>query len=230
MPDIKSLADLLLGSGDGRFIGEQIVYRCLMVAGPGTGKTWSSCQLMYHLSKDCSDAAPVDLWAGSREPVQFLAQYKDTNFRVAARPAGAPPGRIVKVPVLIFAQKLAGMIRGHQMNDKIYAEMPLSERDALLDKPWLEDAFRMECGKEYADVLLRALKLRSAIVILDGIDEASDVKGIMQDFVMKRLVAMQISVVLTSRPEGVSAALSTLTQSFAVMSLRMLMATRRSTL
>ena len=26
-------------------------YRCLMIAGPGTGKTWSSCQLMYHLSK-----------------------------------------------------------------------------------------------------------------------------------------------------------------------------------
>ena len=22
-----------------------------MVAGPGTGKTWSSCQLMYHLAK-----------------------------------------------------------------------------------------------------------------------------------------------------------------------------------
>jgi len=188
MPDIKSLADLLLGSGDGRFIGEQIVYRCLMVAGPGTGKTWSSCQLMYHLSKVCANESSTE--------------------------------GIVKVPVLIFAQKLAGMIRGHQMNDKIYAEMPLSERDALLDKPWLEDAFRMECGKEYADVLLRALKLRSAIVILDGIDEASDVKGIMQDFVMKRLVAMQISVVLTSRPEGVSAALSTLTQSFAVMSLK----------
>ncbi|CAE7788145.1 unnamed protein product [Symbiodinium sp. CCMP2592] len=128
MPDIKSLADLLLGSGDGRFIGEQIVYRCLMVAGPGTGKTWSSCQLMYHLSKVCANESSTE--------------------------------GIVKVPVLIFAQKLAGMIRGHQMNDKIYAEM---------------------CGKEYADVLLRALKLRSAIVILDGIDEASDVKGIMQD-------------------------------------------------
>ncbi len=28
-----------------------ITCRCLMIAGPGTGKTWSSCQLMYHLSK-----------------------------------------------------------------------------------------------------------------------------------------------------------------------------------
>ena len=37
---------------------------------------------------------------------------------------------------------------------------------------------------------------------------------------MRRLVPMQISLVLTSRPEGVSADLGTLKQSFAIMSLK----------
>lgn len=57
-------------------------------------------------------------------------------------------------------------------------------------------------------------------VILDGIDEASDVKGVLQSYIMRRLVPMQISLVLTSRPEGVSADLGTLRQSFAIMSLK----------
>ena len=58
--------------------------RCLMIAGPGTGKTWSSCQLMYHLSKAC-------------------AQTTVTTG-------------IVKMPALIFAQKLAGQPTGIFMN------------------------------------------------------------------------------------------------------------------
>ena len=57
-------------------------------------------------------------------------------------------------------------------------------------------------------------------MILDGIDEASDVKGVLQSYIMRRLVPMQISLVLTSRPEGVSADLGTLKQSFAIMSLK----------
>ena len=57
-------------------------------------------------------------------------------------------------------------------------------------------------------------------VLLDGIDEASDVKGVLQSYIMRRLVPMEISLVLTSRPEGVSADLSTLKQSFAIMSLK----------
>lgn len=47
-----------------------------MIAGPGTGKTWSSCQLKYHLSKACA-----------------------ANERLSG---------IVKMPALVFAQKLAG--------------------------------------------------------------------------------------------------------------------------
>lgn len=57
-------------------------------------------------------------------------------------------------------------------------------------------------------------------MLLDGIDEASDVKGVLQSYIMRRLVPMEISLVLTSRPEGVSADLSTLKQSFAIMSLK----------
>ncbi|CAK9053328.1 Hypothetical protein (Fragment), partial [Durusdinium trenchii] len=187
-PDIKSLADLLLGADGERFKGQQLIYRCLMIAGPGTGKTWSSCQLMYHLSKACSARSVLT--------------------------------GIVKMPTLIFAQKIAGMMRAEGVSDVMYNKLPLAAQNAILDKPWLEDGFKIEYGQEYCAVLVRALRLRSAIVLLDGIDEASDVKGVLQSYIMRRLVPMEISLVLTSRPEGVSADLSTLKQSFAIMSLK----------
>ena len=105
-----------------------------------------------------------------------------------------------------------------------------------------DDDLLSRYGNEYGEVLVRALRLRSAVatwrclrgcggsnyrvtlhfleVILDGIDEASDVKGVLQSYIMRRLVPMHISLVLTSRPEGVSADLGTLKQSFAIMSLK----------
>eukprot|EP00435_Cladocopium_sp_Y103_P075303 s223_g56.t1 len=187
-PDIKSLASLLLDADCERFKGQQLIFRCLMIAGSGTGKTWSACQLMYHLSKACAG-----------------------NFDTTG---------IVKMPVLIFAQKLAGMMRQEGLSDVKYANLPLSAQNAILDQPWLENAFKIEYGNQYGDVLLRALRLRSAVVILDGIDEASDVKGVLQSYIIRRLVPMQISMVLTSRPEGVNAVLGTLKQSFAIMSLK----------
>ena len=187
-PDIKSLASLLLDADGERLEGQQLIFRCLMIAGPGTGKTWSSCQLMYHLSKAC-------------------AQNTDSTG-------------IVKMPALIFAQKLAGMMRKDGISDAKYASLPLTAQNAILDKPWLQNAFKGEYGTEYADILDRALQLRSAVVILDGIDEASDVKGVLQSYIMRRLVPMEISLVLTSRPEGVSADLSTLKQKFAIMTLK----------
>eukprot|EP00438_Fugacium_kawagutii_P024426 Skav202099 [mRNA] locus=scaffold1980:24708:37417:+ [translate_table: standard] len=111
-PDIKSLASLLLDADGERLKGQQLIFRCLMIAGPGTG-----------------------------------------------------------------------MMRKDGISDVSFASLPLS-------------------------------------VILDGIDEASDVKGVLQSYIMRRLVPMHISLVLTSRPEGVSADLGTLRQSFAIMSLK----------
>ncbi|CAJ1359574.1 unnamed protein product [Effrenium voratum] len=177
-PDIKSLATMLLDSDGERYLGQQLAYRCLMVAGPGTGKTWSSCQLMYHLSKACT--------------------------------ANADTRGLVKMPVLLFVQKMAGMMRTEGVTDKAYAEMSLAAKDDVLNKPWLEEAFKTEYNAKYGEALMRALRLRAAVVILDGIDEASDVKGVMQDYILRRLVPMQICLVVTSRPEGVSAALKSL--------------------
>ena len=56
-------------------------------------------------------------------------------------------------------------------------------------------------------------------MILDGIDEASDVKGVLQSYIIRRLVPMNISLVLTSRPEGLSSD-GILKQSFVDISLK----------
>lgn len=67
-----------------------------MIAGPGTGKTWSSCQLMYHLSK-----ASIVLFL-------LLSHGFLTRCHRQACAQNTDSTGIVKMPALIFAQKLAG--------------------------------------------------------------------------------------------------------------------------
>ena len=57
------------------------------------------------------------------------------------------------------------------------------------------------------DLLEQSYEMRAIIVLLDGIDEAADLKLLVEDFVTQRLVRMGVRLVVTSRPEGVRIAL-----------------------
>lgn len=92
--------------------------RCLMIAGPGTGKTWSSCQLMYHLSKASVvlflllSHGFLTCWLVGNRLIPHSAQLQDQHqSQLCHRQACAQntdSTGIVKMPALIFAQKLAG--------------------------------------------------------------------------------------------------------------------------
>lgn len=89
-----------------------------MIAGPGTGKTWSSCQLMYHLSKASVvlflllSHGFLTCWLVGNRLIPHSAQLQDQHqSQLCHRQACAQntdSTGIVKMPALIFAQKLAG--------------------------------------------------------------------------------------------------------------------------
>ena len=55
----------------------------------------------------------------------------------------------------------------------------------------------------FAATLEMALELRAAVVLIDGVDEASGRKEQVEEYVLRTLVPMGVRVVMTSRPNGV---------------------------
>eukprot|EP00929_Paragymnodinium_shiwhaense_P074635 TRINITY_DN38204_c0_g3_i1.p1 TRINITY_DN38204_c0_g3~~TRINITY_DN38204_c0_g3_i1.p1 ORF type:complete len:2282 (+),score=602.47 TRINITY_DN38204_c0_g3_i1:73-6918(+) len=111
-----------------------------------------------------------------------------------ARPAGqADP--VPLVPLLIPIQKLARMLRQRQA----------AEGDDAGDATNL--VLFYICNEYPAgptrDMLVQAFELRALIVLLDGVDEAANVKQAVENFVTQTLVPTGIPLVLTSRPEGI---------------------------
>jgi len=53
------------------------------------------------------------------------------------------------------------------------------------------------------DMLLQAFSMRSLIVMLDGIDEAANLKQLVENYVTKTLVPLGMPLLVTSRPEGI---------------------------
>lgn len=53
------------------------------------------------------------------------------------------------------------------------------------------------------DMLHQLLEMRALILLIDGVDEAADLKEIVEDYVCTELVPQGHPIVVTSRPEGV---------------------------
>ena len=123
----------------------------VVVAGPGTGKTWTTKQLLYVLSK----SSPGDSYVPFLLPVQKLAYH----LRIAA-------------------EKAVNYL--HLMEWYIKKEY-----------------------KHSSDLLLDAFHSRRLIIIIDGIDEAADLRTRVEDFIHRVLVPDGHALVVTSRPEGV---------------------------
>ena len=60
---------------------------------------------------------------------------------------------------------------------------------------------------ERRDMLLQAYEMRALLILFDGVDEASDRKEQVEDFVVRVLAKHGFRIVVTSRPEGVRAEL-----------------------
>ena len=123
----------------------------VIVAGPGTGKTWTTKQLLRVLS----ESGPEDTY----------------------------------VPFLLPVQKLAYHIRN-------------TTKQLRRDDQLLEWYIQKECN-EWRDLLLDAFHSRRLIIVIDGIDEAADLRNRVEDFIHRVLVPGGHALVVTSRPEGV---------------------------
>ena len=95
------------------------------------------------------------------------------------------------VPLLVRVQRLATAFR---------EQRPLldeAKKDLLT---WYIE-YTFEAAER--DMLLDAYDRRVLVLILDGVDEASDLKGLIHDFVLNHMWKKGHRLLVTSRPEGV---------------------------
>ena len=111
------------------------------------------------------------------------------NFLLAKSLANEHKTKVV-VPLLIRVQRLVRILRTARKSGAL-------------------DLITLYIDEEYKDkdpkwhlMLSQALQMRALVLIFDGIDEASGRREIIEDYIMT-LVPLALSVVATSRPEGV---------------------------
>jgi len=103
--------------------------------------------------------------------------------------------RIHLVPLLLPIQKLARMLR--QQSKGCSGE----ELDTNLVRFFINKDDNL--SDQTRQMLLQALEMRTLVLLMDGVDEAANVKQAIEDFVTKQLLPLGIPLVLTSRPEGI---------------------------
>ena len=146
--DMTALAELLAAPSPARAQGTHEAQGVLILAGPGTGKTWSTQQLAYELARRAlvsQEALPV-------------------------------------VPLLIPVQRMLSVIDATEQSDTLLVK-------------YITSRFSGD-GRE---ALLQAHELRSLVVILDGADEAADLRKPIEKLVLQELESVR--VVLSSRPQ-----------------------------
>jgi len=123
---------------------------------------------------------------------------------------GDPAGQFY--PLVIYVQELAHLIRSRR--DEV------AEGSAFVH---LVEAFiRIKFGDQPATcaALLQCFQQRTLCVIVDGIDEAADLKALIENFIFREIVPLGHRLLVTSRPEAIDA--KRYAPSFVLLSLRKL--------
>ena len=191
LSDVRSLFPLLLQPGSaGRAHGRKEAQPVLIRAGPGTGKTWCIHQLSYFLSRGARG-----LPAAQRLPM--LLHGACVRASHLARGLAQSAARLALTPCVLYVQKLARLMRQASQRDGVAPTTELLQlyleaeaREGALDAPTLR-------------MLLQLFEMRALILLVDGVDEAADLKEAVEDYVTQELVPAGHPVVVTSRPEGV---------------------------
>lgn len=171
---ILELATPLLLPAESRPSGCFSSQPVLLRAGPGTGKTWSSVQLVHALATKCAE---------------------DESSAVDAQSYSFP-----LVPALVYVQRLQRMIIdnglvGKKLDHRIILQYFAREFAQVIEKH--------EVRAEYLQVVAQAMECRALVLVLDGIDEAALSKDAISTLIREELVPMGLRCVCTSRPEGV---------------------------
>ena len=101
-------------------------------------------------------------------------------------------GAFAPVPILIFVQRLSRHVRSALQQGK-----PAGKDDLL--RLYIEAEFSQKDPRREL-MLKQAMALRSLVIVIDGVDEASGLEQLIEDFVLKTLVPGGFRLVVTSRP------------------------------
>ena len=207
LSDVRSLFPLVLQPGAGRAHGRKDAQPVLIRAGPGTGKTWCINQLAYFLARGWR-ALP----AAQRLPVLLHgAARRGTHL---ARGLARHAARHALTPCVLYVQQLAREMRRHAAANGGGA-LPTTR---LLQLYLAAEAREGALDAATHTMLLQLFEIRALILLVDGVDEAADLKEIIEDYVTRELVREGHPLVVTSRPEGVR--LRLYARDFVVMNLQ----------
>ena len=122
-----------------------------------------------------------------------------------ARAVAGHAARHVLTPCVIYVQQLAREMRRHAAasaaaNGGEGGAMPTTR---LLQLYLAAEAREGAISPETHAMLLQLFEMRALILLIDGVDEAADLKEVIEDYVTSELVREGYPLVVTSRPEGV---------------------------
>jgi hypothetical protein len=122
--------------------------------------------------------------------VQQTAQLPDRS--------GAP----LFVPVVVYVQKLTRIMRATAAASNGSGDGNGGARNLLIEYLAAQVAEGLLSAASFR-MLQQAFKMRSLLVLFDGVDEAAGLREQVEHFAVHELVASGHRVVLTSRPEGI---------------------------
>ena len=94
----------------------------------------------------------------------------------------------------MFVQRLSRHVRNAQQQGR-----PTGKDDLL--RLYIEKEYETDPRRER--LLKQAVALRSLVIVIDGVDEASGLEQLIEDFVLQTLVPGGFRLVVTSRPTGI---------------------------
>ena len=121
-------------------------------------------------------------------------------------------GGVRLVPMIVFVQRVVRLLR-ETGNDP---QKVVARRRMML---WyIENEFPGKAHKAYRDMLQQAWEMRALVILVDGVDEAANLRQHVEEFVHYELLPSGNRIMVTSRPEGIT--LPLYLTNFAIFSLR----------
>ena len=153
------------------------------------------------------------LWAGLHQPQRLMVvaeagtgkTWMTNQIVYFLSRDNSYPLRSRYIPLLISVQRLVFLARTDHVGsfawNKVHGRMLVGRKGDLLEW-YLRSEYKHRNLARRRDMLLDAYHSQRLIIIIDGLDEASDLKMDIQRFVLEKLVPGSHRFVVTTRPEG----------------------------
>jgi hypothetical protein len=195
--EVLTLAPRLAEPSPQRSVGIHSVQPILISATAGSGKSWCVHQLAHTLAKTTAPAPEPE----APECEAKLVPISEMQIPVSLEAEEETYQQVPEgLPIIIPVQKLARILRKREKEKE--KETSKEEPDNLIVE-YIKSEYAgkdLECCK----MLLQCIRMRTCVILLDGVDEAAEERTRIEALVLDELVPYQIRFVVTSRPEGIN--------------------------